>query len=196
MGHSVSQITQTSLRNFGHLLLRNTQPQLAQTRGISRAVAALRSCRELIGRSFAPDDWQQDVITAISENRSLLIVAPTSSGKSFASYEVVKHVVRYSLQHEVSPHVKCKSDPPKKKVGGVQQTTIKARVVYVLPTKALARQVYADLYNRYRSVTTTIGIFLVEERTAIETCQVLVTTPAMFDVPLGILSLPSSAELL
>ena len=65
---------------------------------------------------FIPDKWQVDFLDAVDKQQSVIIVAPTSSGKTYASYYAMNKV----LKDHTDPHGVC---------------------VYVAPTKALVNQV-------------------------------------------------------
>lgn len=63
---------------------------------------------------FAPDLWQRKVLDSLDEDASILVVAPTSAGKTFISFYAMERVLRLSDN-------------------GI--------LVYVAPTKALVTQV-------------------------------------------------------
>lgn len=73
--------------------------------------------------NFEPDAWQIDVLNKIDADESMLIVAPTSSGKTFISFAAMEKVLRESDD-------------------GI--------VIYIAPTKALVNQVAAEVFARFR----------------------------------------------
>lgn len=110
-------------------------------------------------QDFIPDTWQRELLDVVDNNESAVIVAPTSSGKTYASYYCMEKVLRESDE-------------------GV--------VVYVSPTKALVNQVAATVQNRYTKILpagqVVCGVFTRDYRHDALNCQVLVTVPACFEI--------------
>ena len=104
---------------------------------------------------FVPDDWQRELFDSVDKHQSVLVVAPTSSGKTYASYYCMERVLRESND-------------------GV--------VVYVAPTKALVNQVAATIYARFKNKDmppgkSVYGVFTRDYRTNALNSQILVTVP-------------------
>lgn len=109
---------------------------------------------------FIPDPWQKQFISAIRKNQSALVVAPTSSGKTFASYYCMKRVL---------------------------QTSKDGIVVYVSPTKALVNQVAATITVKLRNAPSspgisTVGVFTRDYRTNALNSRILVTVPQCLEI--------------
>lgn len=121
--------------------------------------------REVIGNydpdvGFTPDPWQCKFINAIRNNQSALVVAPTSSGKTFASYYCMKRVLQKSKD-------------------GI--------VVYVSPTKALVNQVSATISVKFRNApsqpgVSTVGVFTRDYRVNGLNSRILVTVPQCLEI--------------
>ncbi|THG95299.1 hypothetical protein EW026_g6330 [Hermanssonia centrifuga] len=113
--------------------------------------------------SFKPDAWQRRVLDSIDQNHSLLVVAPTSAGKTFISYYAMEQVLRASDE-------------------GV--------LVYVAPTKALVSQIAAEVYARFSKDFRSGGhtCWAVHTRDYRihnpQNCQILITVPEMLGIML------------
>ncbi|CAH0053142.1 unnamed protein product [Clonostachys solani] len=115
---------------------------------------------------FEPDAWQRQVLDSIDEDDSLVVVAPTSAGKTFISFYAMKKILE--------------SDDD-------------SVIVYVAPTKALVNQIAAEINARFskdysKSKVSTKSVWAIHTRdyrvnTPTE-CQILVTVPQMLQIML------------
>ncbi|KAF4946587.1 hypothetical protein FGADI_11066 [Fusarium gaditjirri] len=113
---------------------------------------------------FEPDAWQRDILDSIDADESLLVVAPTSAGKTFISFYAMKKVLEESDD-------------------GV--------LVYVAPTKALVNQIAAEIEARFsKRFRTQEGksVWAIHTRdyriNNPARCQILVTVPHMLQIML------------
>ncbi|KAL7945665.1 P-loop containing nucleoside triphosphate hydrolase protein [Trichoderma barbatum] len=119
---------------------------------------------------FNPDAWQIKVLNSIDANNSLLVIAPTSAGKTFISFYAMKKVLEESDD-------------------GV--------LVYVAPTKALVNQIAAEIGARFTKTFKEDGksvwaIYTRDYRVQNPTgCQVLVTVPHILQI---LLLAPTNAK--
>ncbi|XP_022789735.1 probable ATP-dependent RNA helicase DDX60 [Stylophora pistillata] len=109
---------------------------------------------------FIPDTWQRELLDAVDKNESAIVVAPTSSGKTYASYYCMEKVLRQDND-------------------GV--------VVYVSPTKALVNQVVATVYARFHRKQlpegrAVYGVFTRDYRFNTLNSQILVTVPQCLEI--------------
>ncbi|NXY40816.1 DDX60 helicase, partial [Ceuthmochares aereus] len=108
---------------------------------------------------FIPDTWQRELLDAVDNNESAVIVAPTSSGKTYASYYCMEKVLKMSND-------------------GV--------VVYVAPTKALVNQVAGTIYSRFTKKLpdglAVCGVFTRDYRNDVMNSQILVTVPQCLEI--------------
>ncbi|KAK1348627.1 hypothetical protein LUQ84_002233 [Hamiltosporidium tvaerminnensis] len=109
---------------------------------------------------FEPDKWQVDLLNLVDENRSAVVSAPTSSGKTFICFYAIEKVLRESDE-------------------GI--------VIFCLPTKALVNQVAADVYARFvtkvysKKNMVLQGILMKDYQIDPYNCQVLITVPSMLE---------------
>nr|XP_058158354.1 probable ATP-dependent RNA helicase DDX60 [Dasypus novemcinctus] len=108
---------------------------------------------------FIPDTWQRELLDVVDNNESAVIVAPTSSGKTHASYYCMEKILRESNE-------------------GV--------VVYVSPTKALVNQVVGTVHNLFTKTLpkglVVCGVFTRDYRHDTMNCQILVTVPQCLEI--------------
>ncbi|KAI4292205.1 ATP-dependent RNA helicase DDX60 [Pancytospora philotis] len=106
---------------------------------------------------FDPDRWQAELLDAVDANKSAIVSAPTSCGKTFICFYAIEKILRSS------------------------DTDM---VVFCLPTKALANQVSADIYARFSPKTCRMalqGTLMADRCLEPFNCQVLITIPCMLE---------------
>ncbi|KAJ4346790.1 uncharacterized protein N0V89_010722 [Didymosphaeria variabile] len=112
---------------------------------------------------FEPDAWQRKVLDEIDAKRSLLVIAPTSAGKTFISFYAMKQVLEANDEDVL---------------------------VYVAPTKALVNQIAAEIQGRFSKRYGYAGnsvwaIHTRDMRINNPTgCQILVTVPHILQIML------------
>mmetsp|Transcript_12851 Transcript_12851/g.51283 ORF Transcript_12851/g.51283 Transcript_12851/m.51283 type:complete len:1719 (+) Transcript_12851:141-5297(+) len=129
----------------------------------------LQHCGALMNRGFDsqqddrvphyhPDKWQRELLDVVDRGESALVVAPTSSGKTFASFYAMRRVILHNKANK--------------------RTSDKQVLAYVSPTKALVNQMLAEVYSKFGPV---VGVFTQDYRYNIELCDILVTVPQCLD---------------
>ncbi|KAG0438022.1 hypothetical protein DMUE_3348 [Dictyocoela muelleri] len=107
---------------------------------------------------FKPDGWQIKLLDIVDQNKSAVISAPTSAGKTFICYYAIEKILRKS-------ETDC--------------------VIFCLPTKALVNQVAADIYARFnKNFNRKLylqGILMPDFQVVPNDCQVLITIPFMLE---------------
>ncbi|KAG8926835.1 hypothetical protein FRC01_008315 [Tulasnella sp. 417] len=111
--------------------------------------------------SFVPDLWQRNVLDRLDKRESVLVIAPTSAGKTFISYYAMEQVLRESDD-------------------GV--------LVYVAPTKPLVNQIVAEISARFEKSLKSGSVWAEHTRdwriNEPHKCQILVTVPEMLAIML------------
>ncbi|KAM7186950.1 hypothetical protein V8F20_011179 [Naviculisporaceae sp. PSN 640] len=148
--------------------------ELAKVRSVGDPISfQLEFCGPYLERSFdsapdnrvpfEPDAWQRKVLDAVDCKKSLLVVAPTSAGKTFISFYAMKTVLQ-SNDDDV--------------------------IVYVAPTKALVNQIAAEIQARFtksyhHAAKSVWAIHTRDYRVNNpQGCQVLVTVPSILQIML------------
>ncbi|AFM98313.1 putative superfamily II RNA helicase [Encephalitozoon hellem ATCC 50504] len=107
---------------------------------------------------FKPDEWQVRLLDLVDKNKSAVISAPTSAGKTFICFYAIEKILKESDTN---------------------------MVIFCLPTKALVNQVSADIYARFtakvNSKTFLQGSLMKEFSIAPWNCQVLIVIPSLLE---------------
>jgi len=134
------------------LQLRYLGPSLVRAAGV----------RDSRVTNFLPDEWQIKLLNAVDQRKSVIVMAPTSAGKTFICYYAMKKVLREDND-------------------GI--------VVYVAPTKPLVNQVVAEVSSRFQKIyqnpgkMNMLGWFHRDNRSDnIDRCQILVTVPQCAEI--------------
>ena len=120
---------------------------------------------------FKLDDWQIQVLELIDENKSVIVCAPTSSGKTILSSYVASLAKKAPVRtrKNAPPHTAAAAE-----VGGA------CRVLYIVPTEALVWQVAAHFTRHFRDVSigfVTNHINFTKQSKIDEPPQVVIGTP-------------------
>ncbi|CAG9466350.1 unnamed protein product [Pedinophyceae sp. YPF-701] len=128
--------------------------------------------------AFRPDPWQRDLLDVVDRRQSAIVVAPTSAGKSFICYYCIASMLRYHPKR-----AKKYEDPEAKRLAAQPDPPL---CVYVVPTKALAMQVMADLVAQFGEARNEIvaGLWDRDMRINENACRCLVTVPEMLQLKL------------
>lgn len=133
--------------------------------------------------TFTPDAWQYDLIKLIDQDQTVLVVVPTSAGKTFSSFYVISRMLE-KMKKEKS-NLGTSSARIGKGIG-----SLTSRVVFVAPTFALVNQMSADIYHRYGKERR-CGIYTSEFRSNIKNCEIMICTPEIFQM---LLFLPENQQ--
>lgn len=113
--------------------------------------------------NFQPDGWQVELMDAVDANKSVLVSAPTSSGKTFIAYYAMEQALQSCADAE-------------------------NKVIYVAPTKALVNQVEAGINARFdksfkhSTSSVVVGTFTGDFQFDLNRCQILVVTPQCLEI--------------
>lgn len=186
----------------------------------------LKYCGQFLKRSlgtkkdkrvpFEPDAWQVDLLDAVDAEKSVVISAPTSSGKTFICYYVVEKLLKnhkkqsrkdktekrerkgknaeedYKFSNVITNSTEYNTFMENLNLNNSEQckSTIKQNkldvVVFCLPTKALANQVSADVYARFKPLKNVNlqGTLMNDRCSEPYNSQVLITIPSMLELVL------------
>ena len=155
---------------------------------------------------FEPDAWQVKLLDAVDEEKSVVISAPTSSGKTFICYYVVEKLLKAKnrgikhknlvekiytvedLQNALKKINAISADFNKNpRIFSKQKISKINCVVFCLPTKALVNQVSADIYARFKPLKNLNlqGTLLNDRCSEPFNSQVLITIPSMLELILN-----------
>nr|XP_047132693.1 probable ATP-dependent RNA helicase DDX60 [Hydra vulgaris] len=109
---------------------------------------------------FIPDTWQRKLFDVVDNNQSAVIIAPTSSGKTYASYYCMEKILRTSNDDVL---------------------------VYVSPTKALVNQVHVYVNSKFTKTElpagkSICGVFTRDYKHNVNNCQILITVPQCLEI--------------
>jgi len=109
-------------------------------------------------KKFYPDKWQKNLLDVVDARGSVLVVAPTSSGKTFISWYTMKRTLEENRS--------------------ILRTKDRRRIIYVCPTKSLVQQAAAEIYAKYGDV---FGIYTEDYNRKILESEVTIVLPKTFE---------------
>jgi hypothetical protein len=151
---------------------------------IDRPVGHRDSRTQWLG-GFKPDTWQQLLLDAIDEDKSVFVHAPTSAGKTFVCYYAMHKALEAWSTASIGGSTRGSIPPPSRDAGS-RSAALRKRdgvtdlVAYICPTEPLAEQVFFEARARFGEN----GIAIWSKRDLIgdvDTCKVLVCTIGTFD---------------
>ena len=112
----------------------------------------------------------------VLRGESALVVAPASAGKTYASFYALLRLLHKLINADSKKSAGGRKGPATKKVAAMQ-----ARFVFVAHDKPLADQMSSYLYDMLED-TSLFGVFTANYRVNVETCLILICTPAIFSI--------------
>ena len=112
----------------------------------------------------------------VLRGESALVVAPASAGKTYASFYALLR-----LLHKLTNADSKKSAGGRKGAATKKMAAMQARLVFVAHDKPLADQMSSYLYDMLED-TSLFGVFTAHYRVNVETCLILICTPAIFSI--------------
>jgi hypothetical protein len=146
-------LTEFQMESFGSSFLRNQNPKFFKHKDIT----------------FYPDGWQNDFLERILKGDSILLTAPTSSGKTFTAVFAISKALSLNQNN----------DNVKKSIKKSNILQMKSVVVFVAATQSMAYYMHAFIQTRYKNVC---GIALVDYRENQFESDILVTIPSHFEL--------------
>lgn len=100
-------------------------------------------------------------MNAIDRRKTVIVSAPTSSGKTFASFYALKTVLKSGKEDDVA--------------------------IYVAPTKPLLNQMTAGVYARFKDIDVPknkklIGVFTRDQKENVFNSKILLTVPQCLEI--------------
>lgn len=149
---------------------------------------------------FKPDPWQVHLMNAIDQRKTVIVSAPTSSGKTFASFYAIKTILKPNEEtndtttktnSSLKPHDAASRQRSRRnsevKASDVVRSSSDDVVIYVAPTKALLNQMLAGVYARFKTFDLPknkklVGVFTPDQKENVFNSRVLLTVAECLEI--------------